>query len=163
MGTISEAVQVSAEAPLLNAASAEQIRSFDSQELRALPISQRDWTSVLPLQAGAQSRSNGLTINGLPLMTNGGFGAYDVNNLDRYYSDCVIGGPGAFMIPVNDWTQFPEAIRRKLVLELAGRDFRWPADDAVRPPVVLAADTPASDCQVGEKMWRDRTWMFENR
>ena len=29
-------------------------------------------------------------------------------------------GPGAFMIPVNDWTQFPEAIRRKLVLELAG-------------------------------------------
>ncbi|TJW78433.1 MAG: DUF1194 domain-containing protein, partial [Mesorhizobium sp.] len=63
----------------------------------------------------------GITINGLPLMTRGGFsGAFDVDNLDRYYSDCVIGGPGAFMIPVNDWTQFPEAIRRKLVLELAG-------------------------------------------
>ena len=26
----------------------------------------------------------------------------------------VIGGPGAFTMPVNDWSQFPEAIRRKL-------------------------------------------------
>ena len=53
-------------------------------------------------------------------MTNGGFSSvYDVKDLDNYYSNCVIGGPGAFMIPVNDWSQFPEAIRRKLVLELA--------------------------------------------
>ena len=42
-------------------------------------------------------------------MTNGGFtSAYDVNDLDHYYTNCVIGGPGAFMIPVNDWSQFPE-------------------------------------------------------
>ena len=67
----------------------------------------------------------GITINGLPLMTRGGFtSVYDVNYLDRYYTDCVIGGPGAFMIPVNEWTQFPEAIRRKLVLELAGPAHR---------------------------------------
>ncbi|TIR87957.1 DUF1194 domain-containing protein, partial [Mesorhizobium sp.] len=74
----------------------------------------------------------GITINGLPLMTRGGYGgAFDVANLDRYYSDCVIGGPGAFMIPVNDWTQFPEAIRRKLVLELAGPASRqWAAEEA---------------------------------
>ena len=43
-----------------------------------------------------------------------------IEELDRLLPDCVIGGPGAFMIPVNDWAQFPEAIRRKLVLELAG-------------------------------------------
>ena len=74
----------------------------------------------------------GITINGLPLMTNGGFSsAYDVNNLDLYYTDCVIGGPGAFMIPVNDWSQFPEAIRRKLVLELAGPlSPAWLAEEA---------------------------------
>jgi len=107
----------------------------------------------------------GITINGLPLMTRGGFtGAYDVNNLDRYYSDCVIGGPGAFMIPVNDWTQFPEAIRRKLVLELAGpASPQWAADEARHPPVVLAQDPPVADCQVGEKMWRNRSWMFDSR
>ena len=52
------------------------------------------------------------------------------SNLDQYYTDCVIGGPGAFMIPVNDWTQFPEAIRRKLVLELAGPASRlWAAEE----------------------------------
>jgi len=109
--------------------------------------------------------SQGITINGLPLMTRGGFtGAYDVNDLDRYYSDCVIGGPGAFMIPVNDWTQFPEAIRRKLVLELAGvASPQWAADEAAHPPVVLAQDKPVADCQVGEKMWRDRSWMFDSR
>jgi len=105
----------------------------------------------------------GIIINGLPLMTRGGGfgGPYDVNNLDRYYSDCVIGGPGAFMIPVNDWTQFPEAIRRKLVLELAGpASPQWAREEAAHPPVVLAQDRP-TDCLVGEKMWRDRSWMFD--
>lgn len=102
----------------------------------------------------------GITINGLPLMTRGGFsGAFDVDNLDRYYSDCVIGGPGAFMIPVNNWTQFPEAIRRKLVLELAGpASPQWAAEEAAHPPIVLADDRPATDCLAGEKMWRNRGW-----
>lgn len=106
----------------------------------------------------------GIVINGLPLMTRGGFtSAYDVNDLDRYYSDCVIGGPGAFMVPVNDWTQFPEAIRRKLVLELAGPASPRPVDQADRPPVVLAQAEQASDCLVGEKMWRNRNWMLDSR
>ncbi|TIP34631.1 MAG: DUF1194 domain-containing protein, partial [Mesorhizobium sp.] len=102
----------------------------------------------------------GITINGLPLMTRSGFsGAFDVENLDRYYSDCVIGGPGAFMIPVNDWTQFPEAIRRKLVLELAGpASPQWAEEEAAHPPIVLADDRRAADCLVGEKMWRNRGW-----
>ncbi|MBZ9895284.1 MULTISPECIES: DUF1194 domain-containing protein [unclassified Mesorhizobium] len=106
----------------------------------------------------------GIVINGLPLMTRGGFtSAYDVNDLDRYYSDCVIGGPGAFMVPVNDWTQFPEAIRRKLVLELAGPASPRSVDQANRPPVVLAQAEQTSDCLVGEKMWRNRNWMLDSR
>ena len=105
----------------------------------------------------------GITINGLPLMTRGGFTpVYDVPDLDRYYSDCVIGGPGAFMVPVNDWTQFPEAVRRKLVMELAGLDTRRAAAEAAPAPVVhVAAEAPV-DCLVGEKMWRDRRWMYDN-
>ena len=64
--------------------------------------------------------AQGITINGLPLMTRGIMpSVFDIDDLDVYYTNCVIGGPGAFMIPVNDWSQFPEAIRRKLVLELA--------------------------------------------
>ena len=77
---------------------------------------------------------------------------------------CVIGGPGAFMIPVNDWAQFPEAVRRKLVLELAsiGSSERA-ADEAAHPPIVYAQDRPKSDCLVGEKMWRDRSWMWDRQ
>lgn len=107
----------------------------------------------------------GIVINGLPLMTRGGFsGGYDIGDLDRYYSDCVIGGAGAFMIPVNDWTQFPEAVRRKLVLELAGQLPPIRAKEAAGlPPVVLAQGTVPTDCMVGEKMWRDRNWQRDSR
>lgn len=107
----------------------------------------------------------GIVINGLPLMTRGGFSSvYDVTNLDQYYTDCVIGGPGAFMIPVNDWSQFPEAVRRKLVLELAGPfSPLWRAEEIGKLPVVKAQAAAKSDCLVGEKMWRDRSWMWDQR
>jgi hypothetical protein len=109
--------------------------------------------------------AHGITINGLPLMTNGGLSsAYDVEDLDKYYTDCVIGGPGAFMVPVNDWSQFPEAIRRKLVLELAGPSSPvWAKEEANNPPIVRAAAAPSYDCLVGEKLWQDRSWMWDNK
>jgi hypothetical protein len=107
--------------------------------------------------------AGGITINGLPLMTSGGFTSiYDVKDLDRYYADCVIGGPGAFMIPVNDWSQFPEAIRRKLVLELAGSP-PFEERNASALPVVMAQAKAGYDCLVGEKMWRDRTLNWDTR
>ncbi|RUM98718.1 DUF1194 domain-containing protein [Pseudaminobacter arsenicus] len=120
-----------------------------------------------PPVAGIRDRliAQGITINGLPLMTNGGLAsAYDVPDLDHYYANCVIGGPGAFMVPVNDWSQFPEAIRRKLVMELAQKDS--PAGNKASGegmPVVLAAAAPAYDCLIGEKLWRDRSWIWESR
>lgn len=109
--------------------------------------------------------AQGIVINGLPLMTGGGFvSAYDVDDLDLYYTDCVIGGPGAFVVPVNGWEQFPEAVRRKLVLELADAGSpQRAAAEAERPPLVLAQDRPKYDCLVGEKMWRDRSWMWDQR
>jgi len=102
--------------------------------------------------------ASGITINGLPLMTNDGFTtSYDVRDLDTYYTECVIGGPGSFVIPVNDWSQFPEAVRRKLVIELAGGET-----DPARPPITLAQAGPAYDCLIGEKMWRNRSWMWQD-
>ncbi|MBX3597340.1 MAG: DUF1194 domain-containing protein [Rhizobiaceae bacterium] len=99
----------------------------------------------------------GIIINGLPLITNGGYSnAYDVSDLDTYYSNCVIGGPGAFVIPVNAWEQFPEAIRRKLVLELA---FKQRHD----LPLIRVQANQAYDCLIGEKMWRSRSWMWDSR
>lgn len=94
----------------------------------------------------------GITINGLPVMTSDADPKpYDVPELDRYFSACVIGGPGAFVMPVNEWEQFPEAIRRKLLLELANQ----PPVDAQRPPIVLIQAEPPYDCEIGEKLWRN--------
>lgn len=107
----------------------------------------------------------GITINGLPLMTSGGYSSvYDLAHLDRYYSECVIGGPGAFMIPVNDWDQFAEAVRRKLVLELVDAKPDDGLDRYNIPPVILASAEGAQiDCEIGEKMWGNRSWMWDAR
>jgi Protein of unknown function (DUF1194) len=63
----------------------------------------------------------GITINGLPIMLNRPYGSgTDIANLDVYYEDCVIGGPGAFVIAIHERDQFKDATRTKLVQEIAG-------------------------------------------
>jgi hypothetical protein len=62
----------------------------------------------------------GATINGLPIMLNRPYGSgTDIPNLDVYYEDCVIGGPGSFVIAIHDREQFKQATRDKLVQEIA--------------------------------------------
>jgi hypothetical protein len=103
----------------------------------------------------------GITINGLPLMTSGESSGYlswgSIPDLDKYYEGCVIGGPGAFMIPVNDWVQFPDAVRRKLVLELAGV---WPAPPAPEAEIIPVVSGPAPDCLIGERQWQQRQGLW---
>ena len=42
----------------------------------------------------------GIVINGLPLMTRDGFSDHwGIPDLDAYYANCVIGGPGSFAFP----------------------------------------------------------------
>ena len=92
----------------------------------------------------------GITINGLPILLKRPSAAtMDIDNLDVYYEDCVIGGPGAFMIPIKERDQFREATRTKLVLEIAGRE----------PPVARRprrSSTPRISCLIGERMWQER-------
>ena len=78
----------------------------------------------------------------------------DVDNLDIYFEDCVIGGPGAFVIPIRERDQFKEAIRTKLVLEIAGR-----VPEARVIPVQAhpaQTKTPRISCSIGEKIWQQR-------
>lgn len=90
----------------------------------------------------------GITINGLPLMTDdGAYSQFNLPDLDIYYQTCVIGGPGAFVIPVTDWPDFADAVKRKLVLEIA--------DQAPVAQIIPAQARDPRDCQVGEKIWRD--------
>lgn len=93
----------------------------------------------------------GITINGLPLMLKEPAGSMlDIGQLDIYYEDCVIGGPGAFVIPVRGTHEFADAIKTKLVMEIAG----------VKPPksqlVHKAAGEQRVSCSVGERMWMER-------
>jgi hypothetical protein len=92
----------------------------------------------------------GITINGLPIMLKRPtFANIDIENLDIYYEDCVIGGPGAFVVPIREREQFREAIRTKLVLEIASRT----PDARVVP---ASADAPRMSCTIGEQMWEQR-------
>lgn len=71
-------------------------------------------TSGRPVaQARDEALAQGITINGLPILSVEPL-------LDQHYRDEVIGGPGAFLIAINDYDQFAEAIVRKLVAEIAG-------------------------------------------
>jgi hypothetical protein len=92
----------------------------------------------------------GITINGLPILLKRPSPAtMDIEDLDIYYEDCVIGGPGAFVIPIRERDQFREATRTKLVLEIAGR----------QPPariIPAAASAPRISCLIGERMWQER-------
>jgi hypothetical protein len=111
---------------------------------------------VVPVRDAVVAR--GITINGLPLTLHAGwgsgYGGLEAGLLDLYYEDCVIGGAGAFFLSVKAPEQLADAIRRKLVLEIAGR-----------PPDLLPAQLsqrPARiDCMIGEKT--RPSWLNDNR
>jgi hypothetical protein len=57
----------------------------------------------------------GIIINGLPIL------ALEPD-LKRYFSDHVIGGPGAFVIAAESYETFAEAILKKLIREMAANE-----------------------------------------
>ena len=95
----------------------------------------------------------GIVINGLPIMVKEpSYSTMDIDNLDAYYEDCVIGGPGSFVVTIKDRDKFKEAIRTKLLLEVAGRTPERP----VVPAAAAASKEPRVNCMIGEKIWQDR-------
>ena len=81
--------------------------------------------------ARARALKAGVTINGLPIVNDrpNPWGYPPPKNLDRYYFEQVIGGPGAFIVVARGFRSFGDAVKSKLTLEIAG-----PA----RPPIHLA-------------------------
>jgi hypothetical protein len=97
-----------------------------------------------------EALAQGITINGLPIMLKRPNGLWDIDDLDLYFRDCVIGGPGAFMIPIRKRSQFAEATRAKIIREIAGQ----PEPRALVQPVQAE---PLSNCLAGELRTRNRT------
>jgi hypothetical protein len=94
--------------------------------------------------------AKGITVNGLPIMLKRpSRGMMDIDQLDVYFEDCVIGGPGAFVVPIRDRSKFKEAIRTKLVLEVAGRTPKARI-------VPASAAKPRVSCTIGERLWQER-------
>ena len=89
-----------------------------------------------------------LTINGLPIVNDrpSRFGRRQIKDLDLYYTDCVIGGPGAFIIVANGFDDYARAVRRKLILEIAGV-MPETAPASLFQPAQMAQ---RSNCLVGE-------------
>ena len=55
----------------------------------------------------------GITINGLAILT-------DFPDLDLYYAEQIVGGPGAFVVSAQNFHAFSSAVLNKLVREIAG-------------------------------------------
>ena len=98
---------------------------------------------ALAPEARDRTIADGITINGLPLMTQDDqFSRFSIPDLDAYYENCVVGGSGHFVLPVYDWDDFPQSVKRKLVLEIAGI-----------APVPRIRRAQAYNCEIGEQMW----------
>ena len=71
---------------------------------------------------GAGAVINGLAIFNRKAAAMGGYLAMHTNppgGLAQYYRENVIGGPGAFVVPIDDFRTFGEAMMRKLVNEIS--------------------------------------------
>ncbi len=109
-----------------------------------------------------------ITINGLPIINDGGgfISRYYLPDLDLYYRGCVIGGPGAFIVVASNFKDFARAIRKKLILEIAGLAPRLPprAGGLIRKasahrgqPAPRFGYVYKKGCDIGERL-RDDYW-----
>ena len=91
----------------------------------------------------------GIIINGLPIMNDRmNISRRPIPNLDLYFRNCVIGGPGAFIVVARNFADFARAIRRKLILEIAGLSPRR------RAMLIRASAGGAPPCDIGERRFR---------
>jgi hypothetical protein len=77
-------------------------------------------------------------INGLPILA-------IEPDLEHYYLNNVIGGPGAFVVAAQSYETFADAILKKLVIEIAG--LTPPLTTHVASVLSLSKDGPALPCR----------------
>ena len=71
-----------------------------------------------------------IVINGLPIMNDrpNPFGFPSETDLDKYYLHCVTGGPRSFVEVARNFEDFPRAVRKKLLQEVADIGPRYDFD-----------------------------------
>jgi hypothetical protein len=94
----------------------------------------------------------GIVVNGLPIMDDNANGYYP--DLDKYYSACVAGGRGAFVVVAKSFKDFGLAMRHKLILEISGIDpmtkfaDRAPAENPLLKKIAVAPDASGAGAQL---------------
>ena len=83
--------------------------------------SANNWNGPSIAEARAEVLDVGISINGLAVLCrtcwSGRPVAYD---LEAAFRDLIVGGPGAFVVTADSAATFADAVRRKLILEIAG-------------------------------------------
>jgi len=93
--------------------------------------------------------SSGIVINGLPIMVQPSPTGYAARpDLADYFRDCVIGGPGAFVMPANSVGEIADTIRQKLIQEIAARE-----EYIIH--VAAKAASVKTDCMIGQKEFHE--------
>jgi hypothetical protein len=102
----------------------------------------------LPLQPVRDALiAGGVTINGLAISLHAAdtLDSFGPRYVELYYESCVTGGPGAFIVTVENTADFAKAIRNKLVNEIAGLSA------SVQPAAYQIHSRPVVDCvTIGE-------------
>lgn len=88
--------------------------------------SANNWNGPPIPQARAEVLDAGITINGLAVLCRGCSGRPISYDLEEAFQQGIIGGPGSFVITADSAETFADAVRRKLVLEIAGRQPNGP-------------------------------------
>jgi hypothetical protein len=82
--------------------------------------SANSWNGIPLSLAREQVVAAGITINGLAILCRFCSGRPVTYDLEKAFEDTIIGGPDAFVVTADDMQQFSTAVKRKLVLEIAG-------------------------------------------
>jgi uncharacterized protein DUF1194 len=88
---------------------------------------------------------DGVIINGLPIMFRRASGSTELDDLDLYFKECVVGGMGSFVLPLHDPEQFAMVIRTKIMREIA--------EIGDRNPLIVPAQAAMMrmNCVTGER------------
>lgn len=92
----------------------EENAFFGSRRIIDLSSDERSNQGPHPRSIRPKLLAQNITINGLAILD-------DAFDMLGYFRDHVIGGPDAFVIAVDGYEDFAEAIKRKLVREISGQ------------------------------------------
>jgi hypothetical protein len=82
--------------------------------------SANNWGGISIPEARQTALAADIVINGLAILCRGCSGRPNTYDLEAAFAERIIGGPASFVIRADGDARFAEAVRKKLVLEIAG-------------------------------------------